>query len=1136
MPHKHVILTAIILLVMAVSPLSAAPKPKPGFVKVLVMWTDFRPDRVPAVAAEFGGEEVAEYTNYRVIALPSKAADVLSERFAARGLRISRGDDFDVISLPGGKIDTRRGIEPGIPLDSLISSYGPTTGLFVVQFIGPTLPEWLRDVEKHGGTVLDPVPAHAHLVGLTDTQAASVDRLPFVQWVSPFHPAFKTTPRNGNSTTAVDVEIAALPEANATISELNRLGQAVEGVIPHRNSTIRRYVLSPSARMAALRLPAVIGIFDVAVNRLSDERQVMSTTNNVDTFWRPMGATTYKTWLDSKCGVMCGNLDAQGFRVGIADNGIGADGDVQHPDLNGRVRFGENFVRPHITYPPTPTYPASESNADFYGHGTMVAGIIAGNATTLVRDQAGAGYYTGMGVVPTAGILSTKIANFNGAIYPNTTTNNILKWAEDATKNGVRIQNHSHNTHLPASLEGVYTNESVQYDQAVRDSNGNAQDGLTPITLVVSAGNMDKLEDGSARKRWVTPPATAKNVISVGLAHTYREPGAFECRNGGMSGFKNISAYSKHGTAISSVAPDGQVRQWSTYIKPDLIAVGANSFSTLTPFKYSTTPPSPTGICPEPGYDPYDKYAYGTGTSYAAPIASGAALLAQRVYSQWLRGYADPAATSPSLTKAMLVGSARSMEGGEDWAVNYDEGGYHRTLIGPRPNDVQGFGLVSTTDILDVNLVKSYVNESHTFTSSNELGWTAIYYRRNHQKPVRVALAWTDAPAPVAQTVPLVNDLDLYVDAPYKLDIPAGTTGQPCAITYYGNNGLSEDHTYGQHCLASAIGYGQDIRNNVELVSIQPWRHPASNVSMLTVRVQPKKIEGRAKPNHVAVRNQDFSLFVTNASQRGDFDHDGKVDVVEQTGTVVSVRSALGAAQQLTTLLATELLEAVGDFDKDGNDDLVIRDTSTGRVFVRRLSRATGTLGDVEVGTASLDQPVVGAGDFDRDGSLDLLLRSQGLRTVPWDGDTNGRGNAIWFLNGTSIKSVQYTVQYSSGISNSAGNWYIEGVADFDGDGWPDVLWRNYDSGSPWYGSVMIEYTWYSGQSKSSRVYPAMPGSTYSVVAVGDYDNDGRNDILWQATYGGLLLWQYDASTNGTFNAMSVAGGATPGVISSGPR
>ncbi len=102
-------------------------------------------------------------------------------------------------------------------------------------------------------------------------------------------------------------------------------------------------------------------------------------------------------------------LQGTNVRVGILDTGI----DAQHPDLKGKVKVYKNF-----SPAPNPT------PSDEFGHGTHVAGTIAGGSASGLA----------IGVAPQADLIVGRIFDANG----NSTRENILlamQWMADPDGN-----------------------------------------------------------------------------------------------------------------------------------------------------------------------------------------------------------------------------------------------------------------------------------------------------------------------------------------------------------------------------------------------------------------------------------------------------------------------------------------------------------------------------------------------------------------------------------------------------------------------------------------------------------------------------------------------------------------------------
>ena len=111
----------------------------------------------------------------------------------------------------------------------------------------------------------------------------------------------------------------------------------------------------------------------------------------------------------------------------------------------------------------------------------------------------------------------------------------------------------------------------------------------------------------------------------------------------------------------------------------------------------------------------------------------------------------------------------------------------------------------------------------------------------------------------------------------------------------------------------------------------------------------------------------------------------------------------------------------------------------------------------------------------------------------------------MWLMNGTTRRQV-VDLQ-----PNNAGGpaWEVAGAGDFNGDGRPDLLWQH--------GLTSELMVWFMNGTTRLAVdtpYPNRPASdaaSWKVQAVGDYDSDGQTDILWQhQTEGYLVAWLMD--------------------------
>lgn len=233
---------------------------------------------------------------------------------------------------------------------------------------------------------------------------------------------------------------------------------------------------------------------------------------------------------------------------------------------------------------------------------------------------------------------------------------------------------------------------------------------------------------------------------------------------------------------------------------------------------------------------------------------------------------------------------------------------------------------------------------------------------------------------------------------------------------------------------------------------------------------------------------------------RGDFDRDGRTDVVwfhPSDGQVaIWIMGSASAISSVTYPGAVggggnwQLLGA-GDFDGDGTDDLVWRDTSTNEILVWFMK--SGTLNQpVSYGVMPSDWQHRGVGDIDGDGVADIVWFH------PLDGQV-----AWWRMRGRAQAPQTY---FPVAVGGGSG-WDIARVGDFDGDGHTDLLWRN--SGN---GLVVIHYLTLDGIA-GFQFLQSVPFAQWRVDAVGDLDGSGTEDLVWyEVATGNVVRWMMPSS------------------------
>ena len=218
----------------------------------------------------------------------------------------------------------------------------------------------------------------------------------------------------------------------------------------------------------------------------------------------------------------------------------------------------------------------------------------------------------------------------------------------------------------------------------------------------------------------------------------------------------------------------------------------------------------------------------------------------------------------------------------------------------------------------------------------------------------------------------------------------------------------------------------------------------------------------------------------------GDFDHAGHPDVIWQEPGVGSAQIwYLGGPMGVSYLQSADLSGAtslqivgIGDFDENGTSDVVLQDPVSGAVLVWYLG---GAMGNELIGISDIvsGNPwrVVSVADFNRDGHPDVL----------WQDPVSGLAQ-IWFLGGPQGSTLLGAANVTA--SNS---WRIAGASDFNGDGVPDLVWQDPESGAT--------EIWYMGGPQGNVVTSAAElagANSWHIVAVADFNLDGHPDVVWQ--------------------------------------
>jgi serine protease AprX len=257
-------------------------------------------------------------------------------------------------------------------------------------------------------------------------------------------------------------------------------------------------------------------------------------------------------------------ITGKGIDVALIDSGVAP--------VAGLSETGKIVNGPDLT---PESQKASTRYLDTYGHGTHMAGIIAGHDAGVVTSSASNDTTSFLGVAPDARIVSVKVADAHG----NSDVSQVIAgidWVVQHAKDpgmNVRVLNLSFGTNSTQA----YTLDPLAYAAEVAWRSG--------IVVVVSAGN-----SGSGG---MTNPATDPFLIAVGATDT-----------------KGTNALSDD--VIPSFSSQGLGGRL-----PDIVAPGVHVPSLRVPGSYIDTQYASTGAV-------NTRLFRGSGTSQAAAFVSGA--------------------------------------------------------------------------------------------------------------------------------------------------------------------------------------------------------------------------------------------------------------------------------------------------------------------------------------------------------------------------------------------------------------------------------------------------------------------------------------------------------------------------------
>jgi serine protease AprX len=268
-------------------------------------------------------------------------------------------------------------------------------------------------------------------------------------------------------------------------------------------------------------------------------------------------------------------LDGNGVTVAVLDSGV-----APHPDLGSRLVAEAGIV-------------GGSGFGDPFGHGTHVAGIVAGDGSAGVSEGGSVRY---AGIAPKAKIVSVRVLGSDGSGW----TSDVIAGIEWVLQNRDRYAIRVLNVSLGHPVRESYLTDPLA--EAVRRA------WEAGIVVVASAGNNGSMGFGT-----INSPGNSPIVLTVGATNNYATPLRMD---------DILTTFSSRGpTPIDH------------FVKPDLVAPGNRTISLRVPGSWLDSA-YPTLRVKKGAYlsDPLkalddSPYFQLSGTSMATPAVSGMAAL-----------------------------------------------------------------------------------------------------------------------------------------------------------------------------------------------------------------------------------------------------------------------------------------------------------------------------------------------------------------------------------------------------------------------------------------------------------------------------------------------------------------------------
>jgi hypothetical protein len=345
---------------------------------------------------------------------------------------------------------------------------------------------------------------------------------------------------------------------------------------------------------------------------------------------------------------------------------------------------------------------------------------------------------------------------------------------------------------------------------------------------------------------------------------------------------------------------------------------------------------------------------------------------------------------------------------------------------------------------------------------------------------------------------------------------PVGVNG-PVLFNLTGASGTSGTLTLAPTAVTPA--QVADLRAKRWYVNIQTTNFPSGEIrGQIKIATTPFDFDGDGRTDIRVLRAADYGFYTLNSKSNGvsfnsfggsttlnstndDYDGDGRGDFVTLFTSGTSriwriLQTGSNTVREVYWGLTTDQL-VPADYDGDGKADIAVFRRPEGIWYI--LQSTTNQMRAEYWGQAgSSDLGYVG--DFDKDGKSDLTAIRPTVNGIAWftRRSSDGAMNVVFWGGGTTAPASDF---FPSMLQ-----------MDIDGDGRQDHMVVRDPNGG---GTPGAPVTYYIRRSSDGQPFVLQWGLDTDERLFGDYDGDGKTDIVARRNVGGQLIWYIYQSSNG---------------------